>query len=59
MIGPLARILIRSPLLRTVVGGLGGAVLAGLGWKLGADMYEGFKRRLKRTPEPEREEPTS
>jgi hypothetical protein len=30
---------------------LGGAVIAGLGWKLGADAYEALKKELKKRTE--------
>ena len=32
---------------------LGGAVVAGLGWKLGADAYEALKKELKKRTEKE------
>jgi hypothetical protein len=32
---------------------LGGAVIAGLGWKLGADAYEALKKELKKRTEKE------
>lgn len=54
MLGLVSRVLVRLPL-RAAVGGLGAAVLAGVGWKLGADLYEGLKRRVKRSPAPPRD----
>ena len=41
----LSRALVGRTLMQTVVRGFGGAVLAGFGWRVGADMYEAFKRR--------------
>jgi hypothetical protein len=45
-------------MLRWLLRGFAGAVVAGLGWKLGADAYEELKKRLrkqKEEPEPDEE----
>ena len=36
--------------------GVGGAALAGIGWKLGMDLYEALKRRLGQSPSPQDEQ---
>jgi hypothetical protein len=38
-------------MLKWILRGFAGAVVAGLGWKLGADAYEGIKKRLRRQKE--------
>jgi len=46
----LTRTVMRNTVIRAVVRTAGAAALGGFGWKLGADAYEGFKRRLGRKP---------
>lgn len=38
-------------ILRWLLRGFAGAVVAGLGWKLGADAYEGIKKRMGKKKE--------
>jgi hypothetical protein len=43
----------RGLTVRGVLGSLGGAALAGVGWKIGADVYDAVKNRVRKTAEGE------
>ena len=47
--------LIKSAVARKVLGSLGTAMLAAIGWKIGSDVYDGIKRK-KGTAVPEENE---
>lgn len=51
MLIPIARRIASRSVLRSVVRSVGGAALAGLGWKLGSDAYEVAKKRVKESRE--------
>jgi len=53
---PVERKIVSKSVLGAVVRSVGGAALAGLGWKLGGDAYEVAKKRVKESRRPKVEE---
>ena len=47
MFRPILRQLCGRHLLRGVLRGVGGAVLAGIGWKIGTEIFEAAKKKNK------------